>query len=112
MALIKSVIYQVLCGLKFIHSANVLHRDLKPGNLLVNADCQLKICDFGLARVLDDHPSGLTTTNHNVQMTVRFSSPELHLEDARRTLESDVWAWGCLLLQVRWDWQMPGNYQR
>src|ERR1700692_1446599 len=37
-------------GMKYIHSANVLHRDLKPGNLLVNADCELKICDFGLAR--------------------------------------------------------------
>src|SRR5271155_4012233 len=46
----QSFIYQVLCGLKYIHSANVLHRDLKPGNLLVNADCELKICDFGLAR--------------------------------------------------------------
>src|ERR1700710_1809456 len=44
----QSFIYQILCGLKYIHSANVLHRDLKPGNLLVNADCELKICDFGL----------------------------------------------------------------
>jgi mitogen-activated protein kinase 7 len=35
---------------QYIHSAKVLHRDLKPGNLLVNADCELKICDFGLAR--------------------------------------------------------------
>jgi serine/threonine protein kinase len=35
---------------QYIHTANVLHRDLKPGNLLVNADCELKICDFGLAR--------------------------------------------------------------
>ena len=61
--------YQTLCGLKvrlsrnrhfvrnriltplqYIHSANVLHRDLKPGNILLNADCELKICDFGLAR--------------------------------------------------------------
>ena len=46
----QSFIYQTLCGLKYIHSANVLHRDLNPGNLLVNADCELKICDFGLAR--------------------------------------------------------------
>jgi mitogen-activated protein kinase 7 len=67
----QSFIYQTLCGLKvsedlenlgsrlsigisadqqYIHSSNVLHRDLKPGNLLVNADCELKICDFGLAR--------------------------------------------------------------
>jgi len=35
---------------QYIHSANVIHRDLKPGNLLVNSDCELKICDFGLAR--------------------------------------------------------------
>lgn len=46
----KSFIYQTLCGLKYIHSANVLHRDLKPSKLLVNADCELKICDFGSAR--------------------------------------------------------------
>lgn len=46
----QSFIYQTLCGLKYIHSAGVIHRDLKPGNLLVNADCLLKICDFGLAR--------------------------------------------------------------
>lgn len=53
--------YQLLRGMKashpynltnkqYIHSANVIHRDLKPGNLLVNSDCELKICDFGLAR--------------------------------------------------------------
>ena len=41
---------KVLRGLKFIHSAGVLHRDLKPSNLLLNANCDLKICDFGLVR--------------------------------------------------------------
>ncbi len=49
-------LYQILRGLKYIHSANVLHRDLKPGNLLVNADCELKICDFGLARGFSEQP--------------------------------------------------------
>src|SRR5882762_88485 len=43
-------IYQVLRALKSIHSANIVHRDLKPANLLVNANCDLKVCDFGLAR--------------------------------------------------------------
>jgi serine/threonine protein kinase len=43
-------VYQLLRGLKYIHSAGVLHRDLKPSNLLLNANCDLKICDFGLAR--------------------------------------------------------------
>ena len=46
----ESICRQVLRGLKYIHSANVLHRDLKPSNLLLNACCDLKICDFGLAR--------------------------------------------------------------
>ena len=43
-------LYQILRGLKYIHSACILHRDLKPRNLLVNSNCDLKICDFGLAR--------------------------------------------------------------
>jgi mitogen-activated protein kinase 1/3 len=49
--------------LKYIHSANVLHRDLKPSNLLLNTNCDLKICDFGLARIADpsfDHSGVLT----------------------------------------------------
>lgn len=41
---------QILRGLKYVHTANVLHRDLKPSNLLLNASCDLRICDFGLAR--------------------------------------------------------------
>ena len=42
--------YQILRGLKYMHSAGIYHRDLKPRNLLVNSNCDLKICDFGLAR--------------------------------------------------------------
>merc|ERR1740127_212792 len=43
-------LYQILRGLKYVHSAEVIHRDLKPRNLLVNSNCDLKICDYGLAR--------------------------------------------------------------
>lgn len=42
--------YQAVCGVRYLHSANILHRDLKPANMLINADCSLKICDFGLSR--------------------------------------------------------------
>jgi mitogen-activated protein kinase 1/3 len=47
---IQYFLYQILCALKYIHSADVLHRDLKPSNILLNSNCDLKICDFGLAR--------------------------------------------------------------
>lgn len=56
-------LYQILRALKYIHSAHVLHRDLKPSNLLLNGNCDLKICDFGLARVA--HPE----ENHTGFMT-------------------------------------------
>ena len=48
--LFQLFLYQILRGLKYIHSANVVHRDLKPSNILVNKNCDLKICDFGLGR--------------------------------------------------------------
>ena len=54
-------LYQILRGLKALHSADVLHRDLKPGNLLVNSDCLTQICDFGLARVAGPEDEGLLT---------------------------------------------------
>lgn len=47
---IQLLMYNLLCGLKYIHSAEVIHRDMKPANILINEDCSLKICDFGLAR--------------------------------------------------------------
>jgi len=49
---IQHFLYQLLTGLKYVHSAHVIHRDLKPANILLNEDCTLKICDFGLARVV------------------------------------------------------------
>ncbi|KAI0954074.1 hypothetical protein AcV7_007412 [Taiwanofungus camphoratus] len=58
---VQYFVYQILRGMKYIHTASVVHRDLKPGNLLVNADCELKICDFGLARGFDSAPDENTT---------------------------------------------------
>lgn len=47
---IRWFMYQILKGMKFLHSAKVFHRDLKPSNILINANCKIKICDYGLAR--------------------------------------------------------------
>ena len=50
---VRMYVYHILCGLKYIHSCAVLHRDLKPGNILLDHNYQIKICDFGLARCVN-----------------------------------------------------------
>lgn len=100
----QSFLYQTLCGLKYIHSANVLHRDLKPGNLLVNADCELKICDFGLARGFqpgavqtDQGQAGFMT---EYVATRWYRAPEIMLSFANYTSSIDMWSVGCILAEL------------
>lgn len=90
-------IYQICRGLKFIHSANVLHRDLKPGNLLVNADCELKICDFGLARGLSDSTAGFMT---EYVATRWYRAPEIMLSFKSYTKAIDMWSVGCIFAEL------------
>ena len=79
----------------YIHSANVLHRDLKPSNLLVNSNCDLAICDFGLARgVVDDE----TLTEYVV--TRWYRAPELLTEAQYYGPAVDVWSVGCILAEL------------
>jgi mitogen-activated protein kinase 1/3 len=92
-------LYQILRGLKYIHSANVLHRDLKPSNLLLNTTCDLKICDFGLARVADpnhDHTGFLT----EYVATRWYRAPEIMLNSKGYSKAIDVWSVGCILAEM------------
>eukprot|EP01059_Diplonema_ambulator_P008500 TRINITY_DN18139_c0_g1_i2.p1 TRINITY_DN18139_c0_g1~~TRINITY_DN18139_c0_g1_i2.p1 ORF type:complete len:377 (+),score=126.85 TRINITY_DN18139_c0_g1_i2:105-1235(+) len=87
-------IYQALRALKYIHSANILHRDLKPGNLLVNGNCDLLICDFGLARGYDK--AELT----DYVVTRWYRPPELLLLSNHYTPAVDMWSIGCILAEL------------
>ena len=60
---VMALLYNLICALKFIHSANVMHRDLKPANILVNNNCEVKLCDFGLARTLPESLVGKGSGN-------------------------------------------------
>ncbi|KAG6742352.1 hypothetical protein POTOM_053223 [Populus tomentosa] len=86
---------QILRGLKYIHSANVLHRDLKPSNLLLNANCDLKICDFGLARVTSE-----TDFMTEYVVTRWYRAPELLLNSSDYTTAIDVWSVGCIFMEL------------
>lgn len=47
---VTTIMYNLLCAIHYIHSANIMHRDIKPANILIDPECQIKICDFGFAR--------------------------------------------------------------
>ncbi|CAH2067112.1 unnamed protein product, partial [Thlaspi arvense] len=93
-------LYQLLRGLKYVHAANVFHRDLKPKNILANADCKLKICDFGLARVsFDDAPSAIFWTDYVA--TRWYRAPELCGSFfSKYTPAIDIWSVGCIFAEM------------
>ncbi|VAH77858.1 unnamed protein product [Triticum turgidum subsp. durum] len=92
--------YQLLRGMKYIHAANVFHRDLKPKNILANADCKLKICDFGLARVsFNDTPSAIFWTDYVA--TRWYRAPELCGSFfSKYTPAIDIWSIGCIFAEM------------
>lgn len=92
-------IYQTLRGLKAMHSANVLHRDLKPSNLLLNANCDLKICDFGLARSAASQEDNAGFMTEYVA-TRWYRAPEIMLTFKEYTKAIDVWSVGCILAEM------------
>lgn len=92
------LIFQLLRGLKHIHAANVFHRDLKPGNLLLNANCDLKICDFGLARANFAEETADTPVFWTDYVATRwYRAPELICSYfTRYSAAVDMWAVGCI----------------
>ncbi|XP_047340114.1 mitogen-activated protein kinase 9-like [Impatiens glandulifera] len=93
-------LYQLLRGLKYIHTANVYHRDLKPKNILANADCKLKICDFGLARVaFNEAPTTVFWTDYVA--TRWYRAPELCGSFfSKYTPAIDIWSMGCIFAEM------------
>lgn len=95
---VQYFVYQIFRGLKYVHSANVVHRDLKPSNILVMKDCQLKICDFGLARGFGIHEDDPNLTDYVV--TRWYRAPEVILTAHEYTKAIDVWAVGAILAEI------------
>ena len=95
--MIKGFLYQILSGLKYLHSAGILHRDLKPRNLLINAEGILKICDFGLSRPNIDYL--MTKDVHMTDYVVSrwYRAPEITMSQEQYTGASDMWSVGCIL---------------
>lgn len=92
--LIRSLIYQLLKGLAYMHSMNIMHRDIKLENLLISDKKQLKICDFGFARHVKRSESEEQLTDY---VATRWYRPPELLVGATYSKEIDIWAVGCIL---------------
>ncbi|KAM3569793.1 hypothetical protein VYU27_008118 [Nannochloropsis oceanica] len=110
---VQFFVYQVLCGIKYMHALNIIHRDLKPSNLLINANCDLKICDFGLARGIhldspaQDKECDLTAADaaapekpkdllSEYVVTRWYRAPEILLNPRNYSKPVDIWAVGTI----------------
>ena len=94
---LKSLAYQLLSGLAYLHKRSVLHRDLKSSNLLLSNAGELKLADFGLARTYFKRRKGDYT---NRVVTLWYRAPELLLGATQYGPAVDTWGAGCLFLEL------------
>ena len=93
---IKTFMHQLLAGIAFCHDNRVLHRDLKPQNLLINNKMQLKLADFGLARAF-----GIpVNTFSNEVVTLWYRAPDVLLGSRTYNTSIDIWSAGCIMAEM------------
>lgn len=103
---IKDLMWQILCGVDFLHSHRIVHRDMKPQNILVANNGTLKLADFGLARIYDFNAL-LTST----VVTLWYRSPEVLLGTSYAT-PVDIWSCGCIFAELFTRKPLfPGQYE-
>ena len=96
----QCIFYQLLKALKYIHSGELIHRDLKPSNLLINADCKIKVADFGLARSVAQKEDGNDPVVSDYVATRWYRAPEILLGSQSYNKAVDMWSAGCILAEL------------
>lgn len=95
-ALVKSYLFQLINGIAFCHSHRVLHRDLKPQNLLIDRTGKLKLADFGLARAF-----GIPVRHYTHEVvTLWYRAPEILLGARKYSTPVDIWSIGCIFAEM------------
>jgi len=101
------ITYQILKALKYIHSAGLIHRDMKPSNILIDSSCHVKLCDFGLSRSKEES-EGKHLTDYVA--TRWYRPPEVLLCSTHYTDAIDIWAVACILGEMlRLQPLLPGK---
>jgi len=97
---VQFIIYQILKAIKYLHSANIVHRDLKPSNLLASERCEIRICDFGLSRFIDETPKENAPNITEYVVTRYYRAPEIMLSSHEYSKAVDIWSLGCTLAEL------------
>lgn len=97
----RYIMYQLCKATHYLHSGNVIHRDQKPSNVLLDTECFLKICDFGLARSLSSVAQEAGDPSLTDYVATRwYRAPEILLASPRYTKGVDMWSLGCILGEI------------
>lgn len=94
---IKCILHQILCGIGYLHKCNIIHRDIKSANILLNSKGEIKIGDFGLGRIIDPASDKRKT---DLVVTLWYRAPELLFGEANYGFAVDVWSIGCVFSEL------------
>jgi len=97
---VKCIMNQILQGMKYLHEKSIVHRDIKCANILINKKGEVKIGDFGLARIIDIKENNIKKHLTPGVVTLWYKAPELLLNDTQYDFKIDIWSIGCVFAEL------------